>query len=134
MPDFSNLDLVAVAVAIVIHQVLGFLWYSVLFQKPWVAAVGKPMDEMGDPKVALSVGVVASVVMAVALGLIVNLSTTPDLGSGVKIGLVVGIAFIGMAILMQTLFEDRNRTLFWIYAGYQVVGFALMSAVLGAVR
>lgn len=132
MPDLSDINLVGVLVAIVVHQALGFLWYSVLFQKPWVAATGKSMDEMGDPKVALSVGVIASVVMAMGLALIIGLSRTPDLGSGIKIGLLVGVAFVGMALLTQTMFEDRSRTLLGIYSGYQVLGFVLMGAIIGA--
>jgi len=44
---------VAIIVAVVIHQVIGFLWYSpFLFLGPWVQGLGKQVSELDMPNPA----------------------------------------------------------------------------------
>ena len=44
---------IAIIVAVVIHQVIGFLWYSpFLFLGPWVQGLGKQVSELDMPNPA----------------------------------------------------------------------------------
>ncbi len=129
-----DVNLLAVIVAVVAHQVLGFLWYGPLFGRTWMAATGKTEEDIGSPNAAIAVGVVGSILSAIALGLWVSLAGEPDVGSGVTYGLVAGIGFAAATIATQGAFESKNQTVTWLYIAYQVVSFAIMGAIIGAWR
>ena len=134
MPDWGAINWLAVLVAVVASQAVGFLWYSVLFNKMWTAAIGVDPTEMGNPAPALTVGVVASIVQALALAILLLQAEAPDLSSGLKLGLLTGIAFAASVVVTNAMFEYRSKTLMWIYSGYQIVSFLAMGVILGAWR
>ena len=132
MGDLGEINWLAVLVAVVAAQVLGFLWYGPLFQKTWIAALGKSREEIEPNQVALVVSVVASALAAIGIAIILTMSNTPDLPSGIKIGALAAIGFAVPTIITQTLYEDRSMTLGWIYSGYMLVALLAMGAILGA--
>jgi len=46
--DFAGIQWLTVVVAAVAAFIIGALWYSVLFAKPWVAAMGKTEAELKE--------------------------------------------------------------------------------------
>jgi multidrug transporter EmrE-like cation transporter len=130
----DNINWLAVIVAAVIHQALGALWYGPLFGAAWLAGMGKTREEVSGAGPAYAVSALASLIAAVALALFLTLPDSVSLGSGIGYGLVAGIGFAATTIVTQSVFEDKNRTVTWIYLGYQVVGLAVMGAILGAWR
>lgn len=134
MPDLGAIDWLGVLIAVVAAQILGFLWYGPLFGKQWMAALGTTQEEIQQegPGVAIAVGVVASILNAVAIALILLMSDTPDLISGAKIGLLTSIAFAAAAVVSNSMFEKRPPTLMWLYAAYLVLSITMMGAIIGA--
>ena len=131
MPDFGDLDGLAIIIAVVAAQVLGFLWYGPFFGRQWMAAIGKTKEDMsGSAGPAIGIGVVMSVVRAGILALLIGLSNTPDLGSGIKIGVVLA-AVTASGIITGHLYEERVSTLTWINCGYEIVMWAVMGAIIG---
>ena len=131
MPDFGDLDGLAIIIAVVAAQVLGFLWYGPLFGRQWMAAIGKTKEDMsGSAGPAIGIGVVMSVVRAGILALLIGLSNTPDLGSGIKLGVVLA-AVTASGIITGHLYEERVSTLTWINCGYEIVMWAVMGAIIG---
>ena len=64
MPDLGAINWLAVLVAVVAAQVVGFLWYGPLFSKQWMAALGRTQEEVRaeGPGPAMIVGIGKSVV------------------------------------------------------------------------
>ncbi len=131
MLEFIGINWLAVVVVIVLHQILGFLWYGPLFGDRWLTAMGKSKEELGSPPLAISVGAVASAVMAFALALILNAANVADWVTGFDFGLIAGIGFVAAAATTSSVFEGTNRTVLSIGLGYQVLGLAIMGLVLG---
>lgn len=132
MPEWGDMNWLAILVAIVASQAIGFLWYSVLFNKMWTAAIGLDPNEMGNPAPALTVGLLASVVQAIALAIIIQQLDSQTLANGLKIGLLTGVAFAASVVVTNAMFEYRSKVLMWLYAGYQVVSFLAMGIIIGA--
>lgn len=130
----DDINWLAVVVAAVVHQALGALWYGPLFGTAWLAGMGKTREDIGAPGPAYAVSALASLVAAVALATFLTLPDSVSLGSGIGYGLLAGIGFVAAAIVTQSVFEDKNRTVTWIYVGYQIIGLAVMGAILGAWR
>jgi Protein of unknown function (DUF1761) len=134
MPEFGDINWLAVLAAVVAAQIIGFLWYGPIFGKAWMAATGKTQDQMGNTTPAMITGVVCSVLTAIALALMLLLSQTPEVVSGIKIGLVAAIGFSGATIVVNSVYQGTNRTVMWLAVGYQLVALTAMGAILGAME
>lgn len=131
--DFGEVNLLAVLVAAVVHQFIGFLWYGPVFGKTWLQASGKTREEIsGGPKGAMVFGAIGSLISALSLALILTLPEDPDIGLGIAAGAVAGIGFAAVSIFTTGGYEDRSPTLSGLFSGYQIVGFIVMGAILGA--
>jgi|SRR5882762_5283719 len=132
-------NLWAVLGAGVATMVIGFLWYSpLLFAKPWMLAMGyDPEDKAKLAEMQKSAGpmygiaFLASLLTAFVLGKIIyNLSINTAL-YGMKVGFAVWLGFVATVQLTDKLFGKRPLKLFLINAGYQLVCYLAMGAILG---
>ena len=131
MPNLGELNWLSVIIAVVAAQVLGFLWYGPLFGKQWMAAIGKTKEDMsGSAGPAIVVGIVMSLVRITILALIIGLSKTPDVVSGIKIGLLLA-ATTCAGIITGHVYEEGNGTLTKINISYEIVMWVVTGAIIG---
>jgi hypothetical protein len=129
-----SVNYVAVVVAGVIGFVVGGVWYSpMLFAKSWQAENGftdEQLKQTMSPARMYGVAVVTSILAAWAMA---ALLLTPGNGplSGLKRGAFAGFFWPAMTLAMGYGFERRSTRLWAINAGYIVVQFAVMGAILG---
>jgi hypothetical protein len=128
-----DLNYYAVVVAALVPIVLGALWYSTLFRDPWLAAVGKRMEELGgNAGFGYLVAVVAAFVMSYTLARVVHWADADDFVSGALVGLLAWLGFVATTSAVNGIFAGRSRNLFLIDATYWLVSLILMGAILGA--
>ena len=134
MPDLGAIDWLGVLIAVVAAQALGFLWYGPRFSKQWMAALGKTQEEIQaeGPGAAIAVSIIASLLNALGIAIILTMSDTPDLVSGIKIGLLTSVGFAAAAVVTNAMFEGRPPILMWLYASYLVLSITMMGAIIGA--
>lgn len=127
MTDFSY---VAVVVGAAAFFVLGAVWYTFLFRKPWMADMGVDPDTPAQsPGAALLIGsFVVGLALAGALEFIVR---DAGVGFGACRGSVVGIA-IAAVMGQNALYDTRPRRLWLVNGGYALVGAVLVGAIAGA--
>jgi surface polysaccharide O-acyltransferase-like enzyme len=139
---FLGVNVWAVLVCAVATMVLGFLWYSpVLFANPWMKLMG--IDPNDKAKLAelqksaapsYSMALIASLLSALVLGKLIQVSGTTNAIDGLKIGLVVWLGFVTTVQLTNALFSRQPNRLYMINTGYQAVCYIAMGAILGAWR
>jgi len=131
--SIATLNWLAVAAATVVAFLLGGLWYSkALFGSAWMQDVGLTEEAIGKANTAKTfVGTfflqfIAATALAIVLG--------PDSNwlVGLQVGFWVGLLWVASAYAVTYLFEQRSFRLFAINAGYYVVLYALMGAIIGA--
>ena len=138
MPDWGAIPWAGVLVAVVAQQILGFLWYGPLFGKQWMAALGKTPESMkadpNQPSMAQAVGggVVAAAASSIAIAILMTMSQTPDVESGCKIGLVVGVGIMAAHIISGGLYEGRPQKLTWVNVPYAIISLVMTGAIIGA--
>jgi len=125
---------VAVWIASIVFFVLGALWYSIM-AAPWMAAIGKTMEELtreqGVSPVPYVVGFVAILVMCYTLAWLMHRLQAATLVSGLRLGAIVAIGFIAATLALNYGFEARPVTLWLINSVYVIVGLALAGAIIG---
>jgi len=129
MPTVNWLAVLAAAAACF---VLGGLWYSGLFAKPWQAAAGLSDEEVKGGNKPLMFGgafvlaFVTSAVFAMFLG------PKATLGFGAAAGFAAGLGWVTTSLGVIYIFERRKLRLWLINGGYQTLQFTIMGAILGA--
>ena len=123
----------AVLAAAVSTFVIGGLWYSpVLFAQPWMeaASLTEAQVKAGSPARIFGGAFVLALVMSANLAAF--LAGPRDVGWGMTAGALAGVGWVSTALGTIYLFERRPLKLFLVNAGYQVVSFVVMGAILGA--
>lgn len=122
----------AVLVAALSTFIIGGLWYSLLFAKPWQRAAGVSDDQLRSGTARVFIGsFVLAVVMAASLAAFIG---DTGLAFGIFAGIAAGVTWVAAAFGVNYLFERRSLMLFAINAGYNVVAFAIMGSIIGAMQ
>ncbi|MGP0224521.1 MULTISPECIES: DUF1761 domain-containing protein [unclassified Paenarthrobacter] len=122
----------AVVLAALATFVVGGLWYSVLFAKPWQRAAGVTDEQLRSGTVRVFAGsFILAVVMAVFLAAFIGRGGA---AFGTFAGLAAGIGWVAAALGVNYLFERRSPVLFAINGSYNVVTFTAMGAIIGALQ
>ena len=138
---FMGINVWAALVAALATMVMGFLWYSLLFARPWLVLMGYDPDDrakLGEmqkgagPRYGLAL--VASLLSAALLGKIIAIATVNTALYGMKIGLAVWLGFVTTVQLTNAVFSKQPAKLYAINTGYQLVCYLVMGAILGTWR
>ncbi|MGA2169172.1 MAG: DUF1761 domain-containing protein [Terracidiphilus sp.] len=123
----------AVLVAALIQWILGALWYSLLFAKPWMALTGHTKGER--PKgavIAMITSFIGGLILAFVLAHVVMWAGATTWCWGALIGFICWLGFIAAPLLSETMYEQRPFKLFFINAGYWLVALMISGVVLAA--
>lgn len=136
--SFAGINPWAVLVCAVATMVIGFVWYSpFLFANPWMRLMG--LDPSDKDKIAemqkgagkmYGLSFVASVVSAIVLAKIINVTSVDTIFYGMKIGFAVWLGFVTTVQLTGALFGRQPTKLYLINTGYQLACFLAMGAIL----
>ena len=122
----------AITLAALSSFVIGGLWYSLLFARPWQRAAGVSDDQLKSGTARVFIGsLILAILMAISLAAFIG---SNGLGFGVFAGFATGATFVAAAFGVNYLFERRSPMLFAINGSYNVVSFTVMGAIIGALQ
>ena len=127
----AGVSWLAILVAALLTFVLGGLWYGPLFGKPWMRASGITEERARQANMPLIFGASFALQLLAAFSLDMFIGEE-GAGFGVFAGAMTGIFFVATAFGVVYLFEQRPLAHWAVNAGYQIVAFTMMGAVLGA--
>jgi Protein of unknown function (DUF1761) len=129
----SHVNFLAVVVAALTSFLIGGLWYSrLLFGTAWMKESGMNEERIKQGNRSAIFGTTFILALIIALNLAVFLQGPPNLAWGMTAGALAGIGWVAAAMGITYLFEQKSGKLFLINAGYHVVTFTIMGAILGA--
>jgi hypothetical protein len=125
----------SILVASLYQWILGALWYSLFFAKPWMALTG---HKAGSRPKAAVIGMITSfvggLVLAFVLAHVVYWSGAATFGWGAFIGFICWLGFIAMPLLAETIYEQRSFKLLAINTGYWLAAVVVSGGLLAAWR
>ena len=136
--NFNDLNWIAVIVAALAYFALGALWYSnALFAKRWIADLKL---DINDPNAKKGMGImfggslVLMFLQCLAIAVIAERSGIRGDGwlSGLKLGLTTGVCFCSAQVGINYLYEKKPLSLFFINAGYALVGNVIAGIIICA--
>jgi hypothetical protein len=129
-----NINYWSILVAGLSTLFLGNLWYSpILFGRKWMELTGFTPEEIRDTSnipVILSSSFITSILSAFALAMFLG----PESNAlfGMFAGFMIAVFWITTSKLNNVLFEKQKTGLFLIHAGYDIVSYLIMGAIIGA--
>ncbi|MEA2348259.1 MAG: hypothetical protein QOG62_2046 [Thermoleophilaceae bacterium] len=119
-----DVNYLAVLIAAVAAQPVGFLWYGALFGKKWRALKGIDGDVSPDQGAfgkALAIGFVAVIVEFIVLSMVFDWVGVVSIGQGLEIALIVFVGFVATIVAVGNVFSQKpSLGLFLIDGGYQL--------------
>ncbi len=131
MSAMGSIPWLGVLVAAVATFVLGGLWYGPLFQTPWMAASGVSQERLREGSVGRVFGTAFVLQLVAAIVLAMFIGPDASFGVGTAAGLAVGLFWVAASLGVIYLYERRSLAHWAINAGYQVLAYTLMGAILG---
>ncbi len=121
----------AILAAAFLTFVLGGLWYGPLFGKPWMRASGMTEERarQGNTPLIFGLSFVLQLLAAFSLDMFIG---EEGASFGLFAGSMTGIFFVATAFGVVYLFEQRPLAHWAVNAGYHIVSFTMMGAILGA--
>ena len=128
----SKLNYWAVLTAAVSGFLVGGAWYSpALFAKRWMAANGFVQADLKHGNTSLIFGGSFTLSLISALVLAMFIGPSSNLSFGTTSGALVGLGWVATSFGITYFFERKPVILFLINAGYHIVTFTVMGAILG---
>jgi len=125
----------AVLVAAISSFVIGGLWYApFLFGKAWQKAVGLTDEDLKNANMGKTFGISFVLSVIIAYGMAYFFGGNPDMNMnlGMMYASITAIFFVIPSMGTNALFEHHKLSLFLINAGYNLVTYTVIGAIIGA--
>lgn len=134
MPLFHDINLGAVCLAAIAKVVIGSFWYSpLILGKVWMKENKlSEADFIKGHPIWLMALLSLSFAFAGAFAMAFFITPQSTALSGAGFGSVVSFVWISASKANTTLYENYSVRHFLIHAGYDVLGYTAMGAILGA--
>lgn len=132
MDRVAMVNWLAVLVAALSGFVIGSLWYGPLFGKAWMRLTGMTKEKGAQANMAVTFGGAYVLNVIAALGIATVSVDHTGMMFALHVGLLGAFFFVAPALGVIYLFEQQPFRLWLVNAGYQLVNFAAMGAVIGA--
>lgn len=128
-----EVNYIAVTLAALSAFILGFLWYTVIFAKPWKKEIGMKDDGKNAQTPNLARFLIGSLILEVimAFNLAAFIGPDADWVFGLSAGLAAGLGWVALAFGVNYMYEGKSLKLWFINAGYNTVVFAVMGLIIG---
>ncbi len=131
--EFPDINYWAVLVSALATFVIGSIWYSpILFANAWMKELGLTKAGMGKVNMFKIFGISFLLMLIIAFNLAAFIGPQSDLQFGLTAGALAGFGWVAAAMGINYLFERKSFRFWLINAGYMVVSFTLMGAIIGA--
>lgn len=122
----------AILAAALLAFVVGGAWYSpLLFARVWMREAGLDEAALKGSRPGLVFGLAFLCSLIIAFNLSAFLGAKATLAFGAMAGLATGLGWVSMSLGVVYLFERRSLKLWLVNAGYQIVTYTLMGALIG---
>jgi hypothetical protein len=134
----KGVNWIAVLIAFVLLEVLGYVWYGMVFSSAWVAemnAVGLKPDMSGAAQTkSIAEGAVLIIVQVVGLAWLLGRLGASSLRAGLAAGLAAWVFFGLTTQGMEYVYMGFTPKLMAINCGQLAIAYLVAGAVLGAVK
>ncbi len=129
----KGINWIAVVVAVVVSEVLGYVWYTYLFAARWTAALGYTPDPARQGAM-MGLGVITTLIAVVGLAWLIKKLGASSLNQALGVALAAWVFFNFTTMAIEYLYLGHKAELVIINMGFQLVFYLVSAAVLAQMR
>jgi len=126
----KGVNWIAVVVATIVLEVVGYVWYGVVFKDAWIAAGGATHMSLSQGA-AYGLGVANTVIVNIGLAWLLARLGRTGLMASVGGALAAWLFFDFTTMALDFLYEGQSAALVQINMGLQLVSYLLAGVVFG---
>lgn len=92
--QLTNLNWVSILAAFAAYSVIGALWFTVLFTKPYKASLGRENETLPNKPIFIIGPMICTLVIIIASALLMHALEIESFGAAVEFSLVIGVGFL----------------------------------------
>lgn len=128
--ELIYIDMVTVIIAAVVYLIAGAIWYSPLL---FGNAVGKKALSLQKNKWLCYLGqLIVAIIISFFLALLLAFIGATSTMDGIYVGIGVWFGFVATTKFSGVIWRKKGFKLFCIHAGFELVGFCILGAIIGA--
>ena len=128
-----RINWLAILIALIAQQILGFTWYSrLLFAEVWMAGIGKRPEDLIPTPGPFIIATIAAILLPIGIAWILHRANLRGIKNGALVGLGTGVFLVAPAVLVHEAFLGYPPTVLAIDGGKEVVGCFIVGLLLGA--
>lgn len=133
--QLANLNWVSVLAAFVPYFILGGLWFTVLFSKPYKFSLGKAGEELPQKPIFIVGPALCCLVITLATAVLFRTLGISSFGAAVELSLVIGVGFLVANTVNIAINPNIPQPLLYsvVSGAYHLVGIVLVGIILTAV-
>lgn len=135
LTSFSSLSWLGVAAAFAIYFVLGGLWFTVFFKRPYAYSLGKDEEALQNSAPIFIIGpAVCSLIITVTTALLIQALGITTIGSAITFALVIGTGYLVANTVNIAINPNMPRPLLYgaISGAFHLTAMTLASIILVA--
>lgn len=133
LPAFSQISLVAIIAAPVAVMMLGWIWFAVLFARPYALVLGR----LHDPKTKMALLYIVRpslcmAVTAVAIAVLMKATSVSSFSQAISLGALVGVGLPASTAMNMAISPNIPRPIAYgsMSASFFLVASVMISAIL----
>ena len=129
MPHVNYLAVLVSGIAIFL---LGGVWYSALFNKPWVRLMNKSPEEIkaaAPGPLPFVLAFLCGLAIALAMAIVINHFPPVGVLRAINVAVVCWIGFAAATSFATAVFSGTPRPLWLINSGYNLVSFIIAAVI-----
>jgi hypothetical protein len=128
----KSINHIAVIVAVILHQALGFFWYGVLFLDPWLKGLGRDYISVNPTSpIPIAIDVITWLLAAYVIAWLLGRTGTTTAVGGMKLGALLWLGISLATLVPHYQFVGVNPVVTAIDSANTLVSLLLMSGLLG---
>lgn len=134
--QLANLNWIAVLLAFVPYFLLGALWFTLIFSKPYKTSLGRDNEALPNKPIFIVGPALCSLVITVASAVLIYALNIHSFSSALEFSLIAGVGYLVANTVNIAINPNIPRPiLYGIISGtYHLVGILIVSTILVAMK
>lgn len=132
MTQLTNLNWIGVLLAFGAYCLIGGLWFTVLFSKPYKISLGKANETLPNKPIFIVGPAICSLVITLASAVLIRALDLHSFGAAIEFSFVVGVGFLVANTVNIAINPNIPRPILYgiISGAYHLVGISIVSLLL----
>jgi len=92
--QLANLNWLSVIIAFVVYCMIGALWFTLFFSKPYKISLGKENETLPNKPIFIVGPTICSLVITVATAILMYALNIQSFGAAIEFALIIGVGFL----------------------------------------